>query len=134
MIFHQEDYAIILFDEDVPCVVIEWITYTKSQQFRDILNRTLEAYKFFTLKHNKLHWIIDARNFLPVLPQDIDWAIGELNPRLLASGLKYMAIIDAENEYARARMDEYINRTDFTHLIIRTFKSLEEAKDWLKTC
>lgn len=133
MIILQEDFAIVKYREDVPCISVEWFFYVKSRDFRDILYKSLESYKLYSSKHQELHYLMNAKKFFPVLPMDIDWAVNELSPRLVLAGLKYMAVVEPENTFAFERIKNFVERVDLKYFIVRTYKDEDEAVLWLQS-
>ncbi|HYF02632.1 MAG TPA: hypothetical protein VEC36_04605 [Patescibacteria group bacterium] len=133
MIYWEDSFARVTFERDVPAVMIQWLSYATSQQFRTAIKKELEAYEHFLREHKKLHWIAETTRMIGVGHEDIEWVASELNPRMYKAGLRYMAVVLPQSAFAKMSVDDYVQFTDQKQIEIRNFGNLSDAKSWLKT-
>ena len=134
MIYTDNHFVTISYGETIPCVLIEWKKYASSEQFRLTHEQAVEAYLKYAPEHKQLHWLSDSRKFVMVSEDDIKWVVDEINPKLYEAKLKYMAFVIPESEFAKTSVGDYQKNTNKDQIEIRNYKTVEEAKEWLKSC
>ncbi|MCK9424528.1 MAG: STAS/SEC14 domain-containing protein [Ignavibacteriaceae bacterium] len=134
MIYTDKHFVTISYDETIPCVLIEWKKYASSEQFRLTHEQAVEAYLKNAPEHKQLHWLSDTRKFVMVSEDDIKWVVDEINPKLYEAKLKYMAFVIPESEFAKTSVGDYQRDINKDKIEIKNFSTVEEAKEWLKSC
>lgn len=64
--------------------------------------------------------------------QAMDWIESVLIPKVIEAGLKYYAHVVSSNTFSEMSAKE-LNMNIGGHLEMATFKTIEEAKEWLKS-
>ena len=79
-------------------------------------------------------WLSDDRNFPIWISDDAIWARKEWEPKALAAGWRFWAVVMPLRVMARMNLDDIIARSAEKGLIVRSFEDPEEAYAWLKGC
>jgi hypothetical protein len=123
----------VRFDATVPCVIIENNIYTTSEDFRAALSKTLECFVENVQQYPKLGWLADTSNAEVFAEEDIAWVNNDLNPQMIAGGVRNIAFAVPKDVFANMGVQEYTENTDPNAINIRYFDTKTEAKEWLKT-
>ena len=129
MIYFQESFVIISWDEDTWAVVIEWLGQARSEKLKTGLDTGLKL-----LAEKKAEkWLADTKKLGVFGKADEDWANHNWLPRALAAGLKKMAFVVPESALARMALDSVINNSSREGSGIESafFDNLEAARAWL---
>jgi hypothetical protein len=132
MNYYQAGEHFVRFDADVPCVIIENNIYTTSEDFRNALQKTLECFVENSKNHPRLGWLADTSKAELFKDEDIAWVNNELNPQMIASGVRHIAFTVPTDVFASMGVQEYAENTDPNAITIKYFTTKQEAKDWLK--
>ncbi|MCU0444976.1 MAG: STAS/SEC14 domain-containing protein [Microscillaceae bacterium] len=130
--YFQAGEHYVRFDAEVPCVIIENNIYTTSEDFRSALTKTLECFVEHVKNHPKLGWLADTSNAEVFRDEDIAWVNNELNPQMIAGGVRYIAFAVPKDVFATMGIEEYTENTDPDAINIKYFTTKAEAKEWLK--
>ena len=121
-------------DEDIPCLVNEWIGFIKSADFRAGILKLLEIYTQQKVHYPKLHLLADTRTLGALKREDVTWITEEINPQYTVFGATYEAFVVSENAFGQASLQRYVVQTtaqgSFT---VQIFDTIENAKAWLKS-
>lgn len=135
VVLQAESYGSLLFAPEVPCVMVQWHAFANSQQFRSLMDRSLEAFAEQAQQAWPLGWLMDARQMSAIVPADQIWLETDWNPRAYAVGVRHIGIVSAENIFGRIATQVYIaNTVAQTHYTLEpvALASLDEAKDWVR--
>lgn len=97
------------------------------QVLRDALNLGTEALK----KNGGCKWLSDDRKNGPLPKEDAEWGWNDWNPRTIAAGWKYWALVVPQEVVSAGAMMPVINDLFKLGLRMMVFSDLEEAKEWL---
>ena len=79
-------------------------------------------------------WLSDDRNFPVMDPEYASWARNEWEPKALAAGWAYWAVVMPFHVMVRMNIEDLIVQTAEKGLTVRAFEDLTEAYAWLKSC
>ena len=79
-------------------------------------------------------WLSDDREFPIWSSDDAIWARSEWEPKALAAGWKYWAVVMPIRVMARMNLDDIITRSAENGLTVRSFEDPNDAYDWLRNC
>ncbi|WKN44069.1 STAS/SEC14 domain-containing protein [Tunicatimonas pelagia] len=127
MIHLDENYLQVRYEEEVPCVVMEWKEFATSEEFRTGLNKGLSL---LTDKGTE-NWLADLRKMDVIDPEDEKWSNEDWFPRALAGGVKKMALIPSEDVFNSLSVENIMSEVANTDLVIHYFEDPDEAKSWL---
>lgn len=119
---------------------VEWIAeerviiktffgYIHDDELREVFDSGLK--KLSSEKGKK--WLSDNRNLKPYKQEDKDWINNNWLPRAITSGWKYWAIIEPEGAIGNMSMRQFISFFAEKGIELKTFKTPEEGRAWLKT-
>jgi hypothetical protein len=129
MIYMDEPFLRVRWDETLSCVVMEWKRFVEGEDFRRGLNTGL---KLVQEKH-ATRWLADLRQIGVIAPEDQEWSNVDWFPRAVVAGLTRMAIVIPENIIAKWSVDRIMNRVHNTNLTVHHFDNVEQARVWLGT-
>ncbi len=127
MIYLNEKFIQISYDEKVPCVIMQWKDFATSTEFKLGLNKGLEL----LMEKKTGNWLADLRKMDVIDPDDEQWSNEDWFPRAIAGGVKKMALIPSEDIFNKLSVENIMNEVAGTGLIIHYFENPEEAKNWL---
>ncbi|MCS7019895.1 MAG: hypothetical protein RMJ87_12170 [Cytophagales bacterium] len=115
----------VQYDEQCGCVLLTLKGYAQGSEYRDLMNQAILLLK----KHNcsKLLGNTSQSEVIPL--EDQDWTNSEWAERAIQAGLRYNAIVLAEDIFGRLSI-ESITESAKT-VVVQYFNSLSEAKKWL---
>jgi hypothetical protein len=113
--------------EDLQCVAVMWKGYVTSAQLRFILENIIAL-----LGRYGLHKLLgDDTSLLTIHEEDQKWIIEDWMPRAMAAGLRVIASRTSASYLGKLSTD-HIKSVAPTGLLIRSFDSVDEARQWLK--
>lgn len=101
MVYFNESYLTIHWDELYQCVWMEWKAFAKGENFRTGLNKGLEL----VIQKKTSRWLADTRNLKVVAQDDQRWTNEDWFPRALAAGVRSMAIVTPKARWRRCRLE-----------------------------
>ncbi len=109
-------------------VQLTWNGHARSDEYRGGLEKALVVLQ----ENDVLFWLADLREMTAILRADETWANENWFPRLFATGLRRMAIVESNdffNQTSVARSFTAVNgKLTFE---VAWFRTLEEARGWL---
>ena len=129
MIYSDEPWLTIHWDESCQAVRLEWKSYVEGEPAKVGLNAGLELFK--TKRTNR--WIADVRRLGPIRQVDQQWVSEDWHPRAIAAGVRYMATIIPKSSIARLSIKQLHGKLGNAEFIINNFDDLELARDWLRS-
>ncbi len=101
--------------------------YTYGKSFRDALMAGADAMQ----KYGANKWLSDDRNNPVVKPEDIEWGNKFWQPKILAAGWKFWAIVQPEQYLAQLRMIKLADQYSKLGVTVHLFTDPEDAMEWL---
>ncbi|OON67716.1 hypothetical protein [Hymenobacter sp. CRA2] len=132
---HAESYGSLLLAAEVPCLIVQWHGFANSQQFRALMDQSLQRFDAEAQRTWPLGWLMDARQMSAIVPADQIWLETDWNARAYAAGIRHISIVTAENIFGRIATQVYIaNTVAQSHYVLEpmAFASLDDAKRWLR--
>ncbi|MES2765469.1 MAG: hypothetical protein V4642_06365 [Bacteroidota bacterium] len=117
------------YDPELQCVITVWHGYASSNQFRAICERALDLVK----KHEVKKGISDNRGMKNIAVADQEWVMKDYLPRVLATGYHTSATIVPTDHYAQMTLKELSSKIDDSIVQQKFFKTMNEARTWIKT-
>lgn len=129
MIYFDQPYATISWDDINHWVVLKWKGVIQGEKCKEAANKAIEL---LALKGGE-KWLADDSEMGAWNQDDVKWLTEDWHPRVVAAGLKYMAIITPGGALGRLSSNN-INRKVVSGSVTAVyFNTAEEAKQWLKT-
>lgn len=129
--FFEDDYAVIEFDETIPCIKVTLRGVPKSSEHYQLVQaKRLELMAAQIGNYPKLHMLTDSSTAGPVLDEDIGYFKDEVMPAMEKAGIRYLAIVVPTNKFTQLTIREMTQDADV--MKVRYFDSLRDAKQWLR--
>ena len=129
--FFEDEYALIEFDETIPCVKVTLRGVPKgSEHYQLVQAKRLELMTQEVRNYPKLHMLTDSTTAGPVLDEDISYFKDEVMPAMEKAGVRYLAIVVPTNKFTQLTIREMTQDADV--MKVRYFDSLRDAKQWLR--
>jgi hypothetical protein len=122
-------YLVISWDEECRSLVIQWRGGFKGRNLKEGLTAALAE---FQKRRPQAQWIGDTTDIGTIGIAEQTWIDQEWQPQLIATGLKYMAIIHPQNAIAKMTMTQIIAQIPSTQITVYNCATLEEARQWMK--
>ncbi|HYF04027.1 MAG TPA: hypothetical protein VEC36_11655 [Patescibacteria group bacterium] len=117
------------YDRELECVITVWHGYASSNQFRAICERALELIK----KHGAKKGISDNRGMKNIAVADQEWLLKNYLPRVVKTGYNTSASVIPTDQLAQMTVRELASKIDNNIIHQRFFKTLSEARTWIRT-
>lgn len=122
------DRCLISYDPGVPCVVLRWLGYVTSPEFRALSWRGLDL-----LKEHRVDRILMDTTHLPIIGEDDQkWVNDEFIPHGLSVGFRICAMVNSRFYFNRVAVDNVVRRMAPHEQVVEYFESAESAKEWLR--
>ncbi len=119
--------AVIWFYPEEKVIHHQWKGSINGSILQETLNTSAELFEL----HQCKKYLSDDR-LNDTIPEDqIHWAMSEWNPRVLAAGWKYWAIVMPDLNSAKVRMQHLIKFYQKVGLTTQLFKDPNKALAWL---
>lgn len=125
MIYINEEYLKLEWDETARIVIAKWSGYTNSADFRAGLAKGLDI----IAKYRATKWLADVRNAKVLSLADQNHQTAEWTPQAIACGLKRIAYVAPEDVIARMALNRIDRKT--AGLETQHFSNVKVARDWL---
>ena len=122
------------FDPTVPCFIDEKVGVLLSEEFTLGMEGGLELFKEKIKEYPAIGWIANLSKANVFGPEDSKWVIEHWTPAAVAAGLKYVAYIEPESDFAKEKLTRYIQEPGlYRGMIVNSFRDIEMAKNWLRS-
>jgi hypothetical protein len=129
--FFEDDYAVIEFDETIPCVKVTLRGVPRSSEhYQQVQAKRLELMVREIGNYPKLHMLTDSSTAGPVLDEDINYFRDEVMPAMEKAGVRYLAIVVPTNKFTQLTIREMTQEVEV--MKVRYFDALRDAKQWLR--
>jgi hypothetical protein len=129
--FFEDDYAVIEFDETIPCVKVTLRGVPRSSEhYQQVQAKRLELMAREIGNYPKLHMLTDSSTAGPVLDEDINYFRDEVMPAMEKAGVRYLAIVVPTNKFTQLTIREMTQEVEV--MKVRYFDALRDAKQWLR--
>ena len=124
----DNEYATLLYHPETKIVHHQFHKPIGGQAFRDVLNKGLEVFQEFGAQK----WLSDDRANSALSPEDGEWGTNNWNPRVIAAGWKYWAIVMPAKVIGQMNMQYFIKVNSELGVTARVFSDPDEAMRWLE--
>ena len=129
MIVYKDRWLTLRWDEPIQAAWAQGSAYAEGAELRAGYDAILALCRS---KRNR-RYIGDARDLAPISQADQRWINEEFMPRLLAAGVRYMAIVIPKASVARLSVRQVLSKVNEINLVTAYFDEIEAARDWLRT-
>jgi len=123
-------YLTIFWDEETRSVISQWHGGHIGRDIKTGLTISLEEYK---KKLPDAQWIGDTTDIGVIGLEEQAWINSEWFPAFLATGVKFMGVVQPKSAVARLMVDQIVSKVPGTQLTVFNCATQEEAREWMKT-
>jgi hypothetical protein len=129
--FFEDEYAVVEFDETIPCVKLTLRGIPRSSDHYQLVQaKRLALMTQEVGNYPKLHMLTDSSTAGPVLDEDVAYFRDIVMPSMERAGVRYLAIVVPTNKFTQLTIREMTQ--DAEVMKVRYFDSLREARQWLR--
>jgi hypothetical protein len=138
--YNRPGVAVVKWDATSKAVYVEWQGWADPTEFAALSEAGLRA----LTEHHGSRWLGDLRHMKAIQQSDQDWASQNWFPRVLAAGLRRMALVIPTSGIAKANLEAILGRVQGedplkrlpthvpgTNMGLAYFATVKEARDWL---
>jgi hypothetical protein len=125
--FNRPGVAIVKWDAACKAAHIEWQGWADPAEFAAANDAIIVA----LTQHRGTRALGDCRNMKVIKQSDQEWVNRDWMPRILAAGLRRMALVIPKSGLAMMNVQEIMSRVPGTKLDVGYFATIEEARDWI---
>lgn len=126
MVLHESPNAKVEWLEAEKVILKKFTGFIHDQELRSAFNAGYEKLQ----QEHGTKWLSDNRGLPVYKHEDTEWINNDWFPRMLKAGWKYWALVEPESAIGAMTMKNfkfYVERG----IVLQTFKSVEEALQWL---
>ena len=125
--YNRPGVAIVKWDSASKAAHIEWQGWANPAEFAAANEAIILALR----QHAGTRALGDCREMKVIKQSDQEWAHRDWFPRVLAAGLRRMALVIPKSGLALMNVQEIMSRIPGTKLDVAYFATIEEARAWL---
>jgi len=125
--FNRPGVAIVKWDATCHAAHIEWQGWADPAEFAAANDALILALR----RHGGSSALGDCREMKVIKQSDQEWVHQDWFPRILAAGLRRMALVIPKSGLALMNVQEIMSRIPGTKLDVAYFGTIEEARNWL---
>jgi hypothetical protein len=125
--FNRPGVAVVTWDASCQAAHVEWQGWADPTEFAGANDAIIRAMS----DHHGSRSLGDLRKMKAIQQSNQDWAQNDWLPRIIAAGLRRMALVIAESGLAMMNVESILSRVPGTKLDVGYFATIEEARAWL---
>lgn len=126
-VFYESETALLFYDANVNCTVINWKKEVTSQSYRAVFETVLNTLRTY----HSPGWIADLRQQGIVPEEDQKWFANTILPEAVKNGLRRIATIGFRDPARVAYYERMQQRASGLGFHLQDFDSLPLALDWM---
>ena len=127
--FNRPGVAVVSWEAASRAVYVEWQGWANPDEFAGALDSGVAT----LIAHHSTLWLADCRDMKTIQQSDQDWLDKHWFPRVLAAGLKRMALVIPKSGLAKMNLEDVMRKVPNTNLEVGFFATVAEARSWLTT-
>lgn len=128
---YKSAYWAIFYDEEWKLLTPVWNNNSENLT-EDEYKAEMENYVELVEKHGPKQLLIDCREFyFPIAPTVQEWIDKTIFPRVLAVGVRHVAIVIPSELIANLSVQQAMEESEGAKFTTRYFDNSEDAKQWL---
>ena len=125
--FDRPGVAVMRWDLALRAVCIEWQGWADPAEFAAALEAGLSALS----EHRGSRWLADCRNMKTIQQSDQEWIDKSWFPRIIAAGLRRMALVIPKSGLATTTLEDIVSRVPADKIDVAFFATVAEAEGWI---
>mgnify|MGYP005638242625 CR=1 FL=1 len=122
-------YLTLIWDSVSRALILQWRGGFKGRNLKQGLDVGLEE---FIQRHPEAQWIGDTTDIGVIGDEEQQWIDTNWFPRFLATGVKYMAVVQPRSALAKMSVRAVVSKIPGGQLTIFNCATLEEAREWMQ--
>ena len=127
-------YLDITWDLDVRAQISSWVDRPSGRDIRGGLEAALDEYVKLRNEVPDAQWVGDTREIGVISQEDQDWINNDWFPRLLETGVRYMAVVAPRSVIAKMAVESIVTRVEGTALTTNYVETIDEGLEWIASC
>ena len=119
----------IFFDAKINAIVMEWVGYSTSIQFKEGTELMLNN----LIRYKAAKVLADIKDMVLIGQEDQEWLHSDFLPSAIQSGFKAIALVRPDHYFNKVAVESISYKVDREKININIFDNLSEAKVWLST-
>lgn len=128
MLYYDKRWMTVRFDESAQAVLQEWKGYAEGEEYRSGLDVLIDLMR----QKNSCRLLADCRQLGPIAQVDQHWTRQDWEPRAVAAGLRFVAIVSPKAAVARLSIKQMVAKVNNIEVTTNHFDDLESARAWLR--
>jgi hypothetical protein len=125
--FDRPGVAVMWWNATSRAVHVEWQGWADPAEFAAALEAGLSALS----EHRASRWLADCRDMKTIQQSDQDWLDRNWFPRMIAAGLRRMALVIPKSGLAMTNLEDIISRVPADKIDAEFFATVAEAESWI---
>jgi hypothetical protein len=122
----------ISFDAETPSIVCKALGHPKSSHYlQEVFKYVIKISEQLCGGIENLNIILDFQHAAGATSEDTEWVARYVTPRLADAGLKKLAVVNPEEDYAKISIQEFMELPPSGEMQQRLFGDLNSAHKWL---
>jgi hypothetical protein len=128
---YKSEYWSIFHEEELKLLIPVWNS-SSSGMTEDLYKSEMENYLQTVEKYKPKQLLIDCREFyFAIVPEIQEWIDKNIFPKVLAIGVKYVAIVIPSEFIANLSVQQAMEEQEGLKFTTRYFDNREDAKKWI---
>ena len=128
MLEFNERWIRVCWDDSIRAIFVEWKAYADGDEYR----AGLDALYNLLCQKRADRYLVDCRRLGPISQDDQRWTNSDWFPRMIAGGLRYIAIVSPTAAVARLSVKQILSKVDKVNLLTAHFDDMAAAKSWIR--
>ena len=124
----ETEFARVWLHVDTRIVHHEFRKYIWGEHFRGALNSGLQV----MTDNGSIKWLSDDRENSALSREDSEWSVLDWQPRAVAAGWKYWAIVQPESVLGQMNIERLAKNCANSGITVRAFSTVDRALSWLE--
>jgi hypothetical protein len=125
--FDRPGVAVMWWNATSRAVHIEWQGWADPAEFAAALEAGLVA----LIEHRSSRWLADCREMKAIQQSDQEWIDKNWFPRIIAAGLRRMAVVIPKSGLARSNLEDIMEKVAADRIDGQFFATVAEAEAWI---
>jgi hypothetical protein len=125
----DNEYVTLWYYPEAGIVHHKFKKYIHGERFREAITRAIETLE----QRGGNKWLADDRLNSALSKDEYNWVSTVANPRMLAAGWKYWALIYPDKKPGRTNLDYYVRASSGYGIFAQAFDDVAEAVKWLES-
>ena len=125
--FKRPGVAVMWWEPTTRAVWIEWQGWADPAEFAAALEAGLGS----LTEHRASRWLADCREMKAIQESDQEWLDQSWFPRMIAAGLRRMAMVVPKSGLAMTNLQDIMSRVPDNRIDVAFFATVAEAEQWI---